>query len=327
MSFLRVVVCIGIGLFFFFQASAASAADEPTKSAKPAATKDTPKAKKKADKKVGSKALKKNGDKKNKKSDKKNGNKKGADAGVEEAEKEDEFEDEDAFAEKEAAEASAREAEIELAVEEATRKALKRCPKPKPAPKGLLLDQLTMSAGGTITGSYDGHIPVDDGKSLTGGTLTVWPEAGLFVIDQLQLFLGMGFSAILGDISDNEKLKHHFEYWNSFGFNAGLKYTFDLNKIIYPYIGAGFGVDIRFAPDAPEGVEQWANLKYFVVSAPLGVLIGISRHVALDVGVQFEFDISLNDSIDEWNGELKPSHQIHIPFGYLGIHAFFPTKK
>jgi len=242
--------------------------------------------------------------------------------------KEDAFEDDDAFAEKEAVEAAERAAEIQAAVEAARTEALTTCPKCERQREGLQLSQRTMTLGGTITASFDGDIPKDDDQTpMTGGNLTIWPEAGIFLIDQLELFLGIGFSVMLGEIRDSELAKWQIDLWDSFGFDLGIKYIFDTGTIIYPYLGARIGMDIRFAPEPPDEIQTWENLKFFVLGAPIGILIGLSKQVALDVGLQFEFDVSLNKSEDTQEVyRQKIGHQLHLPFGYLGIQAFIPTK-
>ncbi len=257
----------------------------------------------------------------------------------EDASEEDAFADDDAFAEKEAEEAAERDAQIAVAVEAAKVEALKTCPTCEGPGEGLQLSQWTIALGGTITASFDWDIPKDqspsydedtpneqDKSSMTGGNLTIWPEAGLFVYHQLEIFLGIGFSVMLGEIRDHDLSKYQLDYWNSFGFDLGMKYFFATGTIISPYMGARFGVDIKFAPEPPEAVEQWEDLKYFVIGVPIGILIGLSKHVALDVGLQFQIDVSLNSEDDLTMPHARIGHRVHLPFGYLGIQAFIPTK-
>ncbi len=162
----------------------------------------------------------------------------------------------------------------------------------------LLLSQGTLQIGGTIMLGVT--LPLDDESDNHFG-YSVMPHVGIFVIDNLELMLYVGHYGAVGGgdyIGDN------------FHFGAAVRWIFDIDSIIYPYLGARFhmsffgygGGDLNTAISA---------------GVPAGILIGLNRHVAIDIGLSFNYNQTISGPFKESPGEL------YIPAGYFGIEAFF----
>lgn len=84
----------------------------------------------------------------------------------------------------------------------------------------------------------------------------------------------------------------------------GVAYYFNASDMIKPYLG--LRVDVQYAKTATDSVDSG-----FGVSAglPVGILIGLSDSVALDLGLRIHSTI--------------PSWKVGIDGGMIGVRAFF----
>jgi len=92
----------------------------------------------------------------------------------------------------------------------------------------------------------------------------------------------------------------------AFGIGVDLDYFINFGSVVVPYVGAGVDTGWIFKGNT----TAW-NLD---VTAAVGILIGLNKNVALDLGVNLDFGIPLN------NGGTT---SLGIGLGYLGVRAFF----
>ncbi len=162
----------------------------------------------------------------------------------------------------------------------------------------LLLSQGTLQLGGII--SFGVRLPLDDESDNSFG-YSVMPHVGIFVIDNLELALYVGHYGAVGGGD---------YYGDNFQFGANVRWVFDIDTIIYPYLGARFGMS--FFGLVGEGVNTAIS-----AGVPAGILIGLNRHVAIDIGLSLNYNQTVSGPFKESPG------QLYIPAGYLGIEAFF----
>jgi outer membrane protein len=122
-----------------------------------------------------------------------------------------------------------------------------------------------------------------DGNELNGKTtvsaLTVTPNAGYFVIDNLSIGLDLSFTSSK-DKYDYEGNTEEYKS-SSFGIIPNATYYFT-NGNIAPYIGAGAGLLSTKAGDEDSG--KFSGL---VIKARGGVAIFLSNSFSVNVGVDF----------------------------------------
>jgi hypothetical protein len=162
----------------------------------------------------------------------------------------------------------------------------------------LLLTSGTMQAGGSITLNTTSYL-YDDADTEFGGFLSVAPSFGFFVAKGLELQLGANFGVGFGDNSPD---------WIPIGFSFGVRYIFHFVPYIKPYVGGRLGMTFLL-PD--EGDKQMS----FNLFVPLGILIQLNRHVALNVGINNQFNIDLKND--------EAPTVVSSPMGYMGVEAFF----
>lgn len=151
----------------------------------------------------------------------------------------------------------------------------------------LSLGAGSMNAGGSM------QMPIiipKDGDTLVG--LNFSPTFNYFVVRNFSL----GFAGSVERASLTAKNLP----WN-FSLGLSTKYYFDLGPI-YPYVGGGVAMGWK---TQIEGLN-------FIFSAPVGVLVALNSHVALDFGVPINFYFNR----DGYFGA-------KLPIGYLGVQAFF----
>ncbi len=162
----------------------------------------------------------------------------------------------------------------------------------------LLLSQGTLQIGGTVM--FGVTLPLND-ESDSGFGYTVSPSVGIFVIDNLELSLYVGhYGAVVGG-----------DYFgDNFHFGTSVRWVFDIDTIIYPYLGARFGMSFySFGRDSLSTAIS--------AGIPAGILVGLNRHVAIDIGLSFNYNQTVSGPFKKSPGEL------YIPAGYFGIEAFF----
>ncbi len=170
----------------------------------------------------------------------------------------------------------------------------------------LLLTQHTMQFGGTIGLTIDGSVKGDD---AAGGSFTFAPEAGYFVIDNLELLLVLGLNIPFGDFQLAHYPTESDTYWNNAAkeimFAFGARYIFDFD-ILGVYVGGLFGMNFSIIGD-----DTFSSV---LLSIPGGILVPFNPHIALDAGVRLNmyFGVGDNDVIC-----------IDVPFAYFGLQGFF----
>jgi len=162
----------------------------------------------------------------------------------------------------------------------------------------LLLTKHTMQLGGEI--AITPSVIASNGFHDGGGTFTFSPTAGYFVIDHLEILFAMNLYIPFGYLGTEPV---------GFGLAAGARYIFDFS-VVCLYVGGMIGTSIE-VPDNPRAAIE----NYFNISLPVGVLIPFNRHVALNAGAKFNFDIHVGDGTD-------PS-VFSFPIGYFGVEGFF----
>jgi len=159
----------------------------------------------------------------------------------------------------------------------------------------------TMFAGGQIafqSHEQDFPAPTADGSVKT---VTFEPQIGWFFKSYLAAVAGVGYQSVSGDALERDR----------FSVSGGVR-LFQPLALLHLYLG----VEGAFYFTSYEADD--ADTLDFGLSAPLGVLIPLSRNVALDVGMRFTKIWRDNDHPAGQN-----YHSFIIDVGYLGVQAFF----
>lgn len=159
----------------------------------------------------------------------------------------------------------------------------------------------TMFAGGQIafqSHDLDFPAPTADGSVKT---VTFEPQFGWFFKSYLAAVAGVGYQSISGDTLERDR----------FSVSGGVRLYQPLALLhLYAGIEGAFHFTSYEAGDA--------DTLDFGLSAPVGVLIPLSRNVALDVGMRFTKIWRDNDHPAGLN-----YHSFIVDVGYLGVQAFF----
>ena len=169
----------------------------------------------------------------------------------------------------------------------------------------LQLTAGTMQLGGVASFSIDMTMP-DEGDSTTGFSLVLIPQAGYFVIDNLELVGRINLGMFFGDLYEVCVGTECTGAPKLLGFDVGAKYHIPMGSIV-PYAGLMVGM---FFTIPEEGDTQ----KRFDLTVPLGILMPLNSHVALDLGVAIIYKMSLEDG---------GGSTLNVPIGYLGVQGFF----
>jgi hypothetical protein len=159
----------------------------------------------------------------------------------------------------------------------------------------------TMFAGGQInfqTHEMDFPAPTGDASVKTFNFV---PQFGWFMKSYLAAVGGIGYQSVSGDTAE----------LNRFSVSGGVR-LFQPLAMLHIYLGAEAGLYFT-SYEAND-----ADTMDFGFSFPLGVLIPLSRQVALDVGLRVS---------KIWRDNDHPVGQNYDSFivdvGYLGVQAFF----
>jgi len=163
-----------------------------------------------------------------------------------------------------------------------------------------------MTVGGEVSITYelvrDSSLEpgLADDDVLTGYRYVFTPSVGYFIADGLQLSLGLEIGGAGGDLYPRVN--------TAVGFNVGARYYFATGSRVRPYLGLGFSLGYSLPPSgASSGTASFLF--------PMGVLVGVHRHVALHVGLRPALGVGVKG--------LVGSFSFQLPFGYLGLMAFF----
>lgn len=171
----------------------------------------------------------------------------------------------------------------------------------KTTPGTLMLSgQLSFSTDVTVS---KGSASIDS-KTKTGNYLTVAPGLGVFVAPHFALETSFDFGIGFGDT-------HNSSDWRgSFAFGFG----------IYPNLGS-FGALYVRALAGPTFVvgENVPTQKYLDFSIPVGLLIAVHEHVAIDIGLRFNASYRFSQNSD---APSTTAFDLNVPVGYFGVKAF-----
>ena len=163
--------------------------------------------------------------------------------------------------------------------------------------EGLQTTAGTMQLGGAGTFNIEMTIP-DEGDSVTGYSLGLTPSFGYFIIDNLEIGATALVAVGFGDKYDGSS--------KDIGFGVGANYFLPISSFVL-HFGVGIGMNFMI-PD--EGDTQ----KALAIMAPIGLLMPLNDHVALDLGIQVNYLMSLED---------HGNSSFTLPIGYLGVQSFF----
>jgi len=173
----------------------------------------------------------------------------------------------------------------------------------------LQLTAGTMQLGGGAAFSIDMVMP-EEGDSQTGFSLILIPQVGYFVIDNLEVIGRLNLGMFFGDLYEIEAGGETYGAPTLVGFDVGAKYHIPLGSFV-AYGGIMVGMFFNIPDSDIEGAE---TEKRFDITVPLGILLPMNSHVALDLGVAIAYKMSLEDG---------GSDTLNVPIGYLGIQGFF----
>ncbi len=117
-----------------------------------------------------------------------------------------------------------------------------------------------------------------DGKT-TVSTITISPNVGYFIIDNLAVGLNWGFSSSKTEFEDagsDEEFKT-----NTFSVFPGATYFFKSNNVA-PYLGAGLGY--LSVSNGDEDIQKFSGLGFNVRG---GLAYFLSNSVSINIGVDF----------------------------------------
>jgi hypothetical protein len=155
---------------------------------------------------------------------------------------------------------------------------------------------LNLNYGGGAIFGIDMFMP-EEGDSETGFKLGLSPQVGYFLMDNLELMGQVGLGMSFGDLYEkSDKL---------LSFGVGAKYHIPLGSMVaYAGLMVGMGFII---PDEGD------TMKNFNLEVPLGILLPLNTHVAIDLGLKVFYTMGLDDQ----------GSFLAVPIGYLGVQAFF----
>jgi hypothetical protein len=113
-----------------------------------------------------------------------------------------------------------------------------------------------------------------------------------------------------GDLYTTEIGGEEYSASTLVGFDVGAKYYIPMGSIV-PYAGLMVGM-FFIIPDSdiPDAETQ----KRFDLTVPLGILMPMNEHIAIDLGIMIAYKMGLEDG----DGSI-----LNVPIGYLGVQGFF----
>jgi len=169
------------------------------------------------------------------------------------------------------------------------------------AQSAMIMSPGTMSAGGVIsfkTHSMDYPAPTHD---ATVKTVSFLPQFSYFMKSYMAMVGSVGFESISGDTQEMSR----------FSMSGGIRMYQPL-AFLHFYLGIEGGLYFtNYDANDQDNIDVGFSL-------PLGVLIPLSRSVALDVGARFSKIWRDNDHPAGLN-----YNSFIVEIGYLGVQAFF----
>jgi hypothetical protein len=162
---------------------------------------------------------------------------------------------------------------------------------------GLQTTKGTMQLGGMAGFVIHTEMP-DQGDSQTGFRLDVMPNVGYFLADNLELQGALLFDMGFGDLYENDS--------KLLGFAVGARYFIPMGSFDL-YLGALIGMGFNIP-------KEGDTTKALSINVPVGLAIPLNTHVALDLGTQITYNMSLEDG---------GGSSLEIPIGFLGVEGFF----
>jgi hypothetical protein len=125
------------------------------------------------------------------------------------------------------------------------------------------------------------------------------PQFGYFVADHFELLGRLHYAHQLAD-------EDWFSQYGDAALGFGLGVQYYAGDGPCAYFGAQLGMDIWNITD-----EAY---KWLTVTVPVGALIPLNPHLAVDLGARFTARISLED---------EEVAMLDVPMGFLGLQGFF----
>jgi len=167
--------------------------------------------------------------------------------------------------------------------------------------ESLMLDAGTMQLGGRALLHANTRMP-EEGDDEYGFAIDLAPEFGVFVARGLELTAGLNFGFGFGDLYNKDV---------NLGLNLGMRFVFHMVPVVKPYVGGMLGFQMYI----PEDDEFIGDQYRLLLSIPIGILIQLNQHVALNIGIGSKFQFDLGDD----DGPIW----VFQPLGYFGVEAFF----
>jgi hypothetical protein len=163
--------------------------------------------------------------------------------------------------------------------------------------KKLLLSKGTMQVGGEIAFTHVSAFG-DSGGTSSAFAFVLSPTVGYFILDNVEL-LGQFSFGMAGDYDGNIPQK-------LVSFALGVRDVLDAGWVVNPFFGVLLGMSFSI-PD------QEDTTKSLDLQVPFGVLIPLNQHVAINLGIKFQYSRNLDTSVNV----------IQLPIGYFGVEGFF----
>jgi len=153
-----------------------------------------------------------------------------------------------------------------------------------------------MQLGGEVHADYTRNLH-DTGED--GYQFRVEPGFGYFVLEGLELRVGLTSIVQVGTRYSGST--------QTVGFQGGGRYHFRCTDNLFVYAGIAFGPAVAIPEVGPKATT-------LITSLPLGLLIGLNRHVAIDTGARVEYTTLTSTS---------EGSTLRVSVGYFGVEAFF----
>jgi hypothetical protein len=137
------------------------------------------------------------------------------------------------------------------------------------------------------------------GTAETATHVALNPGAGWFILDGLELRVGIGFDVLLENGHANSGVV--------LSGDVGVRWFYQGLGSLVPYVGAAVGPSWSFTNTDDTAMT-------LAMSVPVGMLFAFNPHVALDVGARLDLDVGLQNA---------QGTTAQLALGYFGVQAFF----